>query len=212
MSKKQYRIGENFDDDPPPPAKPKAKAKAAPKPPPADPEDFDGVEKILQRLNVAQWDIVLVGDGSGSSWGKGIGWACVSFEHLTKKRRVWFGGANDGTVNMSEIMAYLQPLTYFSAQEAEKRKERGTTRAYNVHIVTDSQYCRDTGKLRSALVAKNAGLWACFNVFARHGFVLHWHWMKRESTGLNVLCDSLSRAGRLALKAQADTVAGGNLE
>jgi len=162
------------------------------------------LEALLESLGVVAWDIVLIGDGSGSNWSQEIGWACVSFEkHIVVggiEKLVWYGGANRGTVNFAEIMAYLQPLTYFASREDDRRKAgKSKTRAYNVHIITDSQYCRDTGRTRSAMVAKNSGLWSCLNALTRQGLVLHWHWLKRDSCQHNTHSDELSRKARLLL-------------
>lgn len=163
----------------------------------AQPEQA-ALSDLLTALGVQHWDFVVVGDGSGSNWNQEVGWASVSIERATMERLVWVGAANRGTVNFAEIMAYLHPLTYFSAREVDRRKRgESRARAYNVHIITDSQYCRDTGRTRSAMVSKNVGLWACLNSLARTGLVLHWHWMRRQTTGLGRYCDQLSRLARL---------------
>lgn len=160
----------------------------------------ESLEDLLKRLNIKNWDFLIVGDGSGSNWNREAGWASVSIEKLTMERMVWEGSVNRGTVNLAEIMAYLQPLEWLSTREVEKRKEGGGTRALHVHIVTDSDYCRKTGNSPVRTMSKNAGLWAAFDAFTRHGFVLHWHWIPREDCDLNRYCDKLSKMERLMQK------------
>lgn len=140
-----------------------------------------------------------MGDGSGSTWERAIGWTSVSVERKTGERQIWHGGANRGTVNFAEIMAYLQPLGWFAAREEERRKSGGT-RLYRVHIVTDSEYCKNMGNSRNRLGIKNAALWAAFDVFRRQGFILQWHWIPRQSCALNRHCDTISRLARLLVE------------
>lgn len=152
---------------------------------------------LLARVGVDAWDFLIVGDGSGSSWTRGAGWASVSVERATGERIVWTGAVNRGTVNLAEIMAYLQPLEWLASREADRlSRNPAGLRTYDVHILTDSQYCRDTGSSSGRVVRKNAGLWVAFDAFARHGFALHWHWLRRDECDLNKFCDALSRAAR----------------
>lgn len=159
-------------------------------------DELESFQDLLDECDITHWDYVLVGDGSGSHWGQQAGWACVSVERATMERLVWAGAVNRGTVNLAEIMAYLQPLTYFVGREEDRRKAGGKTCAYNVHIVTDSEYCRNTGRTRSAMMSKNAGLWACLNGMSRQGMVITWHWLRRDMCALNRFCDELSRLSR----------------
>jgi ribonuclease HI len=69
-----------------------------------------------------------------------------------------------------------------------------------VHIFTDSEYCRNMGTSGKRTVHKNGVLWAIFDVLAREGFMLRWHWIRRESVALNRYCDRLSRLSRILLE------------
>lgn len=160
------------------------------------------MEDLLLRLKIApdDWDLIIVGDGSGSNWNYHSGWASISIEKATLNRRVWYGGMNCGTVNFSEMMAYLQPLNWYLAVEADRRKKTSKVRFRKVHIVTDSKYCKDRGNSNERAPRKNAPLWRIFDEFKRHGLLLHWHWIPRASVDLNVFADKLSKEARLALK------------
>lgn len=157
---------------------------------------------MLSRSGVTgQWDYVLIGDGSGSSFDREAGWASVLIERITLQRFVWTGFMNRGTVNIAEMMAYLQPLEWLADQAERERAGGGKTRAYQVHILTDSQYCEGRGGGRFAQGQKNAGFWGVFDVFARLGFVLNWHWIPRGDNALHEYCDALSKACRKRGKA-----------
>lgn len=162
-------------------------------------EGDETLEALLKRLGIADWDFLIVGDGSGSNWTREAGWGAVSIERATMDRMVWSGSVSRGTVNLAEMMAYLQPLEWLASRESDKRK-KGGARAFDIHIVTDSDYCRTTGNSSGRMMSKNAGLWAVFDAFARHGFVLHWHWIPRENCELNRYCDKLSKLARKTAK------------
>lgn len=160
------------------------------------------LEELLLRLQIQpnDWDLLIVGDGSGSNWNYQSGWASVSIEKETLERRVWFGAMNCGTVNFSEMMAYLQPLNWYVSAEITRRKKRGKARFRKVHIITDSEYCRNIGEKRALTPKKNGALWRIFDDFHRHGLLLHWHWIPRATVGLNVYVDKLSKEARLTIK------------
>lgn len=153
---------------------------------------------VLERLEIPEdYDYLIFGDGSGLQWKDSVGWASVSIERLTDERRVWVGSMNHGTVNVAEIMAYLQPLSYFLSTEQTKRDNGEKIKTYKVHIITDSDYCRFMGNsFKGKSKVKNPALWSAFEIFKRYGFVLFWHWIPRASCDLNIYCDDLSRMAR----------------
>jgi ribonuclease HI len=158
------------------------------------------LDQLLRRLHIDRWDLLIVGDGSGSDWKRAAGWASVSIDRLTMERRTWCGAVNRGTVNFAEIMAYLQPLEFYATQEIDRRKDGRSVRPRYIHILTDSEYCKNTGNAKGGFAKKNAGLWSIFTVFERLGFVIRWHWIRRSSVGLNLYADAVSRAARLTVE------------
>jgi ribonuclease HI len=181
------------------PAKPAVKKKT--QAPPAAETDY--LEDILQDLGIAadDWDLLIFGDGSGSNFDHACGWSAVTIQQDTLERRCWWGSMSQGTVNLAEMMAYIQPLSYFAAQEAKRRKGSGAApRFMQVHIVTDSSYVKEVGQSGDTLPKKNGALWRAFSDFARHGFLLHWHWVQRDTVALNRFVDLLSREARLQIQ------------
>lgn len=190
-----------FDPDelalPPPNDEPVRKKKKKKRQEQTQSDEQESLQDLLTRLHIKEWDFLVVGDGSGSNWGYPAGWAAVSIENTTLARQEWWGTVNRGTVNFAEIMAYMQFLNWLGAREDDRRANGKRRRVLNVHIITDSQYCERTGS--SAVkgnVRKNSVLWAAFDVFARQGILLHWHWLKREDIALNQYADKLSKLAR----------------
>lgn len=156
--------------------------------------------QLLQELEIREFDLILIGDGSGSKWGYGIGWACVAIESGDHARRVFYGGANDGTVNVAEPLAYLIPLSWY-AGKLEAAKLKGPR---NIHIITDSEYVQQRGsREQSVLSGAHSVLWAAIEMLSRRGFVITWHWIERETYALNSFVDTMSKLGRVAVETDA---------
>jgi|TARA_R110000824_G_scaffold6133_3_gene28189 ribonuclease HI len=166
-------------------------------------KETESLEALLERLNIEKWDLLLVGDGSGSNWNFECGWGCVSIHRDTLARKAWYGAMNSGTVNFAEIMAYIQPLTWYTSREQQLRKKGLGSKFRNVHIVTDSRYVQSTGdRPGKGPSLKNSALWQMFKSFPAHGILLHWHWIRRDTVELNQFSDRLSKDARLTLKRQ----------
>jgi ribonuclease HI len=160
-------------------------------------QENESLENLLERFKITNWDFLIVGDGSGSDSNNSAGWASISIERETGQRLVRYGSVSHGTVNFAEAMAYLQPLTWIANREADRRsKSKLRRRLMNIHILTDSQYCQETGDGKKHEVNKNAGLWACIDGFVRQGFAIHWHKIGRETIELNRFADRLSKMAR----------------
>ncbi len=160
------------------------------------------LQALLARLEIEAWDLLLVGDGSGSKWDYPCGWACTALEHDSLERKAFYGAMNDGTVNIAELMAYLAPLSWYTTKVDAQRKASGDFRVRQIHIITDSSYTQGRGEAKDAVTMKrNAILWGAFALIERRGFHLHWHWMEREEAALNRFADALSRAARMQIQA-----------
>ena len=145
----------------------------------------------LTALFGDDWDILLVGDGSGCGRGSACGFACLSVDRASGKTLTWFGGFNRGSVNAAELTAYLQALNHYA-----NLNELG--QVARVTIVTDSQYVKNGGQqlAQAKSFDSNAGLWAAVRTFARFGLVVKWQWHARDQVGLNTVADALSKLAR----------------
>lgn len=162
-------------------------------------QSHDALMSLLERLKIKEFDLILIGDGSGSMQNYPIGWACVAIEQGQMSRRVFYGGANDGTINQAEPLAYLIPLSWYAAK-LNKEGKPGARGVRHIHIITDSEYARDQGQRLSVTTSYNTILWAAFGLLARQGLVLHWHWIERETDPVNHEVDLLSKAARALIK------------
>ena len=159
------------------------------------------MENTIESLGIEAWDLLLVGDGSGNTWEHACGWAAVAIQKTSFRPTFFHGAMSHGTNNMGEMLAYLQPLLWYQAQERKRRKEQNSAPVQRiVHIATDSQYCQQRGSGASRDFKRNLPMWTVFDLIERQGFQLNWHWIPRESNILNIFTDHLSRESRLSLQ------------
>lgn len=155
------------------------------------------IEELIDQFGIDRWDLILVGDGSGSKWQLPIGWACLAYTMDRVTPRLFYGAANDGTVNLAETQACVIPLLWYlrvtrgSGDKAPKR----------IHIITDSQYVRDAGQggVR-ALQQANQILWTAIDMVSRQGMSLTFHWAERDTSQSNQCADLISKQARALFK------------
>lgn len=158
-------------------------------------------QDLLQTLGIARWDAVIVGDGSGSGWGQGAGWASVVVRRDGRRSPLLRGAHSHGTVNIAELQALLLGLMWLEEQGDGPALRRAGGGMADVHLVTDSEITVNQGNGKSTAHGINRVLWAGVRLLERDGYRLHFHWYPRDQIQLNMLCDHASRQSRLAVEA-----------
>lgn len=159
---------------------------------------------MMRRLNVQddEWDVAIIGDGSGQRWDIGAGWASILVDKRSRRRKLFYGGMNCGTVYISEIMPYLHAMQWYSWYLTEHVENRKPT--IRVHCVTDNKAVATQGAmLRSGVVPasikKQRELWMALGAFAQRGLLLDFTFVPRSEIALNVYADDVSRKARLIM-------------
>lgn len=162
-----------------------------------------GLQELLIEHNISNWDVLLVGDGSGSQWEHGCGWACVLVEQANLTPKVFYGGASAGTNYVAELEAYFRPMLWYiagpgPARRKQRMAERDVSPFVQIHVLTDCQVLANQG---NGLMKrdKNKPLWAVLDAIAMQGYAFHWHWAPRENLALNRWADRQSRLMRTTL-------------
>ena len=150
---------------------------------------------MLKRVGITDWDWLLVGDGSGSVIDLPSGWACIGVNKRSRERMLWYGCMSHCTINMAEMMAYIQALNHIALREKDRANKKAR-RFLNIHIITDSEYCKTKGASGDLMPEWNGALWRVFDDYQRHGLTLHWHWRPRNDSELNTLADAVSKTAR----------------
>jgi ribonuclease HI len=161
---------------------------------------------VLRTVGIGptDWDVLLVGDGSGSGWGSACGWAVVLEDRFSGLRKFFNGGVNAGTNYLAELFPYLHAMCWYSVgpgkmHHAQSKHNGAVHRALRVHIITDAEILVNQGN-RNCGRGAGAALWEAMDSFEkRDEYRFFWHWMARDRLGLNILTDHLSRESRLAM-------------
>ena len=163
---------------------------------------------LLAHLNIRndQWDALIIGDGSGTTWQKELGWASVLIERDTFDRKLFHGGMSNGTNNMAEMLAVLHPLLYLNVNKAGVRAG-----GYRVHIASDSEYVvrgiREMSPVWADGLKVNRELWLAMHSTRRKGLLLYSHHIPRNVIALNELSHNLAndcRRSQIAVAKQFD--------
>lgn len=170
------------------------------------------LQAILTRLSITSWDLLIVGDGSGSGWASSCGWASVLVDRnnlvgrAMHGRRFFYGAMNQGSVNLAESMPYLHALQWYDANFGKNLlRTRGTL---NVHILTDSQTIAHWGTRAmqpgTEVPRKGLAVWAAMREFRRVGYHCHMHWAARMTTDMNWVADAIAGLSRTQMKEALD--------
>jgi hypothetical protein len=147
-------------------------------------------------------DLVIAGDGSGTTWASPCGWGAVLVDRAAggrRRRAVFYAGMNLGTAALAELWPYLHALSWHQANWGDGLLER-LGRPIKTLILSDCKTLTDTGntlaRRERALdtVRANRPTWAALTAFEGLGYELRFRWEPRLSTALNCYCDDL--AGR----------------
>ena len=164
------------------------------------------ISQLIQRLGNPRWDLLIVGDGSGSGWDKACGWAATLIDNTRHARRFFYGAMDCGSVNFAESMPYIQALTWYDQHHGkETLRELGFL---NVHILTDSQVIATWGtqamQLESELPRKQLAIWSAMRELRRVGYHCTFHWAPRLTTGLNWAADIMAGISRVEIERAGD--------
>ena len=154
-------------------------------------EAKEGLEDLARSLDIAEYDLLLVGDGSGTVYAEPAGWSCLAYDRIKDSIVLHAGAVTAGTNNFAELAPYVHAL-WFHCQE---HPLGGPFRA---HAVSDSELTVRCGNGRYARRA-NGSLWAAIEWFERHGYRLRWHHVARATSPWNRLADEVAGRARRAI-------------
>jgi len=162
-------------------------------------EQLDSFNSLLAYLRIRpdEWDAVIVGDGSGTSWNKEAGFASVLIQKGEFARKLFYGAANCGTNNIAEMMAVFWPLLYLSNAGAGI-----SSTGYRVHVVSDSEYVVNglsaADPIHDRRLNANRELWLAIHAVKRKGLKLFSHHIRRDTLDLNKLSHDVANLARVS--------------
>jgi len=158
-------------------------------------------EELVTAYGIANptgWDALVIGDGSGTTNERACGWGAVLLERTEPDQKVFSGSLSNGTNNMAELLAILQPLMDLTA-----RKRGSKSGGLLVHVFSDSSYVVDglnkpTSVLLASTAAANRELWLALHGARRNGLVIVAHHVPRDTLSFQQLCHDTANACRIS--------------
>lgn len=154
--------------------------------------DAETMKAVADRLGLENFDLLLIGDGSGTVWNKPCGWCCHAWVAGSPKVTEHRGGTSGGTNNFAELMPYVHALWSFHTQAFAGTNGwvPGLARI-RVKIVSDSEVTVRCGNRIYARRA-NGCLWAAIEWFEANGYDFYWTHVPRNSNPANERADKVA--------------------
>lgn len=143
-------------------------------------------EELEKLIDLTKYDVVLVGDGSGTSAGEACAWNCLLYETKTNRETWLNGGLSSGTNNVAELLPYITSLWHYDYLNPGKE--------IRVCIITDSEF---TAKCGDGIYEKkiNLAYWKALSYFKDIGYKISWKHIYRNTNCISSFCDK--KAGEL---------------
>lgn len=135
-------------------------------------------DEVAAASGITTWDVLMIGDGSGTTWHHSVGWAVVVADSDLTTTDLLTGGSNTGTINAVELLPYLYGLRYHYYRLYGGKLQR----PLDVHILSDSELTVNVGSGRYA-GKKNADLWSLVDFWKTQGYNIHWHYTPAHVEG-----------------------------
>lgn len=130
------------------------------------------LQELLQRFGIQRWDLLLIGDGSGTTFNTPAGWCVILLDLVTGRRELLTGAKNRGSINRAELQPYLEALAFhFYSINSGK-----LPRVLDVHIISDSEVTVKCGRGQYQRKA-NTDLWCAVDFWKTKGYNIHWHYV-----------------------------------
>jgi len=157
-------------------------------------EAVGAMEALAATLDCNDFDLLLAGDGSGTTYSQPAGWACVAFDRVKAQVTLHAASQSCGTNNFAELAPFVQALWHHHQDSGPVVKP-----PLKVTIVSDSELtvrCGNRQYHRSA----NGCLWAGIAWFEQHGYELTWKHIRRNTNAWATWLDELAKIGRCLME------------
>jgi hypothetical protein len=154
---------------------------------------------LADYISPDSWDVLILGDGSGSYWGRPGGWASVILDRSLGGYKVLCGAINDTTINICELMPTLYSLHWYHCGPGRKL-QHARAEPVRVSIVSDCRIICDQGNHLAAR-DRNEPLWLAIDRYQSLNYDLAFRYVDRELLFGNRVCDRLSKTMRKLVEA-----------
>ena len=167
---------------------------------------MSSLDEVITKVGIPDtWDVLIVGDGAGCWWDRPCGWGCTLIDRHLSRRRAFYGGMSSGSIAIAELLPTVHAMLWYAEFHGHDRKVRLGRSTLNVHIVTDSATTAQhwttltAGGPSAIKIRKKRPLWNVLLQLERAGYIFHFHWIERDTVGLNALADEVAGITRDAI-------------
>jgi hypothetical protein len=157
---------------------------------------INNLDDMFRELRMPSngWDLILIGDGSGSKWDNPGGWACSMIMKSRETKEVHYftplvGAVSRGSINWLEAVPYWHCLRhhYYHMDGKELCADGGV----DVFIVSDSEWVVKTMSGRQS-ARTHDDMVMLFQYYRQHGYRMQWRHVKRDVIKMNKIVDMLA--------------------
>jgi len=159
---------------------------------------IQSLQALVDKLHIPDWDVLLVGDGSGVGWEHPVGCAAVLIDRVSGQRKMFAAGLNTGTISIAEMLPYVLALNWYVSNHGPHKQRIAAAvpgKPLQIHIVTDSEYVANAGNFPVQRKAHRP-IWAAFNAVASMGYAITFHHIGRNRVDLNSWADVVAGKAR----------------
>jgi ribonuclease HI len=164
---------------------------------------------VLGRWGNPECDLLIAGDGSGSSWNKPCGWAAVIIDTHSNRRMNLSGGASHGGTLYAELQAFVHAIDWHERIRGDARRMALGKDRLDVLLVTDCLSIVQAGsriahgeRTPESYASARASWCALWSFSDRHRF--SFRHVPRGSIALNVAADAAAGKMRRAIGMRDD--------
>lgn len=154
--------------------------------------DIELAKSLMQKLGIceANTDVLVITDGSGTTYKKSAGWAYTAFYPKYNMLAHGFGSVSHGTNNYAE----LAPIVHFLWKDIYENNPENR----KIEIVSDSELTVKQGK---GIYARNTNRiqWASIKEAESLGYSIGWNHVSRNSNPFSSWADKIASQARKSL-------------
>lgn len=158
------------------------------------PEDMDRI--MREKEPPVDPDLVLMGDGSGTTADKSCGWCVFAHDRRSGIVTRLTGALSHGTNNVAELAPYVQALWHYHVTHFKNDSRGSAAKPIVVFVLSDSEVTVCQG-MKTYRRDANGCFWNAVAWFEANSYQIFWRHLSRNSTPIHEECDRVGRECRV---------------
>lgn len=149
------------------------------------------LQKIAKEVGVGEFDLLLIGDGSGMTYDSPGGYFSWVYNKKTGEVSRVCGANSNSSNNFCELFPYIHALIVYDNSSEHSRFFSPRKQKLRVAVVSDSELTVKCAKKEYGRKA-NLPLWAAIDWFEENGFELKWFHTRRNTNPASSHADKIA--------------------